>query len=892
MLASAVTRQQRTLQHWTSRLRLKAEDLTKASDDCLTEVQEVPNGDTDARFLALDKWMRVFDGEPMPTPAAETEPAGADSPSKAPDATAGAAKDATSPEKPTDATASTEPDIKAIDVDNSAGDSVVVDETPTKKAKVEIVIPRFAKYKRLKDALKLYKEKFAEDPYETLLPKMLRLVSRATAMAAMPSARACTDSSSGGAASEDAVVDLPRREAASLLANAALLNISGGAALLDLQKLYLSSAKSAPQKILCLLSYFRHCEETDDIPEESNHVLQFALYNSSNTGFQLPAFGPSVDYALAVQAAQAKAEAEAAEAEAKKKADAEAAEAEEKKKADAEAAEAEAKKAGGDAETPPAAAEVAEEKTDTAKEGSTDDKPSTEQKDEAAVAPSVQPSALTTPADAAESEPAQPEQDIPTINPADYGYEKAGRGPPLATASTIFMPDFQGALQGASAALVVISNPKMFGKVEDVKTPPEEALLWERPELLCTRLVLGGEPLAADEVFAVRGVRQFNRVVTEGPLLNIVEASRASSGTMDFAALDLVRQHDDERFAAATLRRDCSKLAVALKRLERSVVAVTHPPLLGIDRHAVFLAHLVGSAYASMEGGAYVTLRYALNQEYITGREACQELSTMQLKESKHFDALASRMRAAGWTAGEAVALMALYPFVRTGDSEKFHAFWTRRLRDSSKGGEEAKDLQGGRALEDELEKVAMSQATLRPPPPKPPPEPQPAKKEAEKEKRRQEKPADSKSSHGHDTSSSAKVSSSKDDHGRREKPSLDGRLCSRSRGRRRRRSRTPPRKALPERERPQPLPERQRQHALPERQRPQPLPERLPSPRRSRRSELLDRPLDTRSSHDGRRSSHGHPPPRRRDPSPHGRSRPDDRRDRRRSRSPRAPRR
>merc|ERR1712019_37287 len=81
--------------------------------------------------------------------------------------------------------------------------------------------------------------------------------------------------------------------------------------------------------------------------------------------------------------------------------------------------------------------------------------------------------------------------------------------------------------------------------------------------------------------------------------------------------------------------------------------------------------------------------------------------------------ALTGRMRSAGWTTREVLNLIAFFPFGRASESERFHAYWTRRLRDKS-------DTSGRPSLA-EVTKVATSQHDLWPAPSPPTPEPVPA---------------------------------------------------------------------------------------------------------------------------------------------------------------------
>eukprot|EP00494_Astrolonche_serrata_P019350 UN19553 len=54
---------------------------------------------------------------------------------------------------------------------------------------------------------------------------------------------------------------------------------------------------------------------------------------------------------------------------------------------------------------------------------------------------------------------------------------------------------------------------------------------------------------------------------------------------------------------------------------------------------------------------------------------------------------------------GDAGPLGVSFPFGRTGDNEKFHAFWTRRLRDKSET--------GGRPTSEEVTNLCERQADL-----------------------------------------------------------------------------------------------------------------------------------------------------------------------------------
>merc|ERR1712194_996496 len=77
-------------------------------------------------------------------------------------------------------------------------------------------------------------------------------------------------------------------------------------------------------------------------------------------------------------------------------------------------------------------------------------------------------------------------------------------------------------------------------------------------------------------------------------------------------------------------------------------------------------------------------IRYVLNPDYTTGALSAEQLSQGQVKESKHFEALAARMRSTGWTITDVFRLLMVFPFMRSREDERLHAFWTRRLRDQT----------------------------------------------------------------------------------------------------------------------------------------------------------------------------------------------------------------
>eukprot|EP00927_Polykrikos_kofoidii_P032810 TRINITY_DN27831_c0_g1_i1.p1 TRINITY_DN27831_c0_g1~~TRINITY_DN27831_c0_g1_i1.p1 ORF type:complete len:857 (+),score=144.53 TRINITY_DN27831_c0_g1_i1:110-2572(+) len=576
-------------------LRLRGSELDDALAACEKEIEAATR--FDEKFVVLDRWLRHFDGEP-------------------------------------------------------GADNTVTDQP----------VQRFAKYKRLKEALKLYEERFGEDPFTALIPRLLATAgeaegapgaatvvlpdddeaaeepeeadwspqeSVATAPATAPVSAAPPEDSGGGCKS----ARLTSKQVCALLANMALLNTRASG---DLQRLYLSSAKSAPQKLLCLLLYFRVA--TARSSAEFEDVVEFS---------RMTTMGSDLSALIAT-------------------------------KCDAS---------------------------------------------ESAAVPAGDPATSGGGASSLTSEAAN-EVVVSLLDDDCVDNEKANR---LLSGEVCFVPDFAGALDGARAALVALAGPGSFGAVGDVRTPPEEGPLWEFPELLCTRAIIGSAPLADDEFFLIRGVRRINRVATDGPLLWLVGEAPKDAAPLDIAAVDFSRHIDDQRFAAKTLRRDGSKLAAALGHLGCCSVAVSQPPLLGIDKHCVYAMHvLCSSLAASADSQAKTVLRYSMGCEYVAGTEPKTELSTGQMKESNHFGALSGRMRSAGWTVKEAINLIALYPFARATQTEKFHAFWTRRLRE--------KQGNGGRPTNDELGMIASRQAELYPPPPTveeiPDPTPPPASPE------------------------------------------------------------------------------------------------------------------------------------------------------------------
>eukprot|EP00434_Breviolum_minutum_P031309 symbB.v1.2.027688.t2/scaffold2859.1/size88004/2 len=179
---------------------------------------------------------------------------------------------------------------------------------------------------------------------------------------------------------------------------------------------------------------------------------------------------------------------------------------------------------------------------------------------------------------------------------------------------------------------------------------------------------------------SVTKLRHVNRCLTDGPLLTLAEERPPETSVYDVVAMDISRHVDDRRFAIEFLRRDAAKWAFALRWLTESgprSVVTTHAPLLGVDKHWCYAMQLLAAGHTSS------TLRYGLTMEgYGSGMDIA-DFSSAQVKESKHFEALTTRMVATGWRPSDVLRLLAVFPFLRN-DSEKFHAFWTRRLRDKS----------------------------------------------------------------------------------------------------------------------------------------------------------------------------------------------------------------
>ncbi|CAK9032505.1 unnamed protein product, partial [Durusdinium trenchii] len=299
---------------------------------------------------------------------------------------------------------------------------------------------------------------------------------------------------------------------------------------------------------------------------------------------------------------------------------------------------------------------------------------------------------------------------------AELDLESSGEGEALA--SPEFVASQASAMQGAEAMVLLLSSAGSFGRLGDVKTPPEEVPLWEMPELICSTLLLGLAPLADHEVWIVRKVKHVNHCSTEGPLLTLLE-ERPEAAAYDVVSMDISRHVDDRRFAIDVLRRDAGKWTAAFRQLCEEAepvkpIGVAHAPLIGVDKHWCYAMQILTSG--PLTGRR--PLRYVLSQEgYSTAALASQELSPAQVKEAKHFEALTARMASTGWKPSDLLRLLALFPFVRS-DGEKFHAFWTRRLRDKSLP-------DSGRPTREELASIRGRQHELWPPEPKveePPP--------------------------------------------------------------------------------------------------------------------------------------------------------------------------
>eukprot|EP00931_Biecheleriopsis_adriatica_P052111 TRINITY_DN30295_c0_g1_i1.p1 TRINITY_DN30295_c0_g1~~TRINITY_DN30295_c0_g1_i1.p1 ORF type:complete len:760 (+),score=200.42 TRINITY_DN30295_c0_g1_i1:24-2303(+) len=645
-------------------LRRRGEELEGACADCIGELEAA--ADFDAKFLVLDTWLRIFDGEPLP--------------SRAPPP-AGEANDSAEATEVKEASEADAPDGKEQPKESAlqASDSTACAE-PAKKKKKPVVVElqrRFAKYKRLKEALALFTERFGQDAFSCLVPELLRAAaeladgSKAAAELPMPeqpkvakpvrlrsitsgkTPAPVTAPESEPAAPEEAkatTVTLPAGEVRALLANMVLLNTQGFP---DLQKLYLSSAKAAPQKILCLLAYFRRC--TGGAEESSRSVVfERCMCEDEVTSFLPTPLKPSESASNEAPVGQASAGDEIPASE-------------------ATAGEATAGEAAAGEKTADGA-DAATGTVETAK-----------------------------------------------LTEGEASEESSGEGPGQELPAVSWFSDFAGSLQGSKSAVILLSSQSSFGTIGDVKTPPEEVPLWEMPELLCSRLVLGCLPLSEKQVILVRGALCVNHCVTEGPLLTLAKEAEPAAGVRDIAAMDISRNTDDRRYAVCFLRQDAAKWSTCFRLLgqaDHAIVSVTHPPMLGVDKHWAYAMQLLSAGHAAASLGVKLALQYALSSDgYCTGAPAPAELQPAQTKESKHFEALTSRMSSCGWRFRDILRLTALFPLARSASTEKFHAFWTRRLRDKSLPG-------AGRPSKQELGHIRSRQEELWPPPPPPPPAP------------------------------------------------------------------------------------------------------------------------------------------------------------------------
>eukprot|EP00439_Symbiodinium_sp_Y106_P083358 s2195_g23.t1 len=515
-------------------LRLRGTSLQQACTDCARELDEA--ADFEAKFLVLDTWIRFFDGEPLPggslqtvkdDPLKESEshmPTEGREGKEAKEGTAGKEgkernegrerkegkerkegrerkerkegqepkegkepKEPKEPKEGKDKKGKTDNKQEAAEGDQSGNEA---SEGPKETPKE---VPRFAKYKRLKEALALFAERFGKDPFASVVPAWLKaageLADESSPAAQLPAppqpkvARPCRirrepvsevadDKVSPKAGETSEAVDLPADKVVKLsassvyclLANAALLNVRG---FVDLQKLYLSSAKAAPQKILCLLAYF-YCGSKVTAACDREVVFERAISSEESVRRYLP--------------------------------------------------------------------------DPTSQVGS--------------------PQMLS---------------EVQADGWADEESGEEGEGLPAVT----FTSDFATSLDGSQGAIILLSSAGSFGVVADVKTPPEEVPLWEMPELLCSKLVLGSLPLADGEVAVVRSVRRWNCCMTEGPLLHLAE-DRPPETLLDIAAMDIQRHIDDRRFAIESLRRDSAKWSSCFRHLAKDIVAVSHPPLIGM----------------------------------------------------------------------------------------------------------------------------------------------------------------------------------------------------------------------------------------------------------------------------------------------------------------------
>mmetsp|Transcript_2185 Transcript_2185/g.4596 ORF Transcript_2185/g.4596 Transcript_2185/m.4596 type:complete len:618 (+) Transcript_2185:30-1883(+) len=525
-------------------LRWAGADFETACERCHRDLEQAAH--FDAKFAVLDIWMRGVDAEPGVTPAVV----------QSVESTEGA-----------DATAAGECHAHEDEPAPQA------ESPPQKEQEAECSRPKFAKYKRLKEAFLAYEGMRSRSPFAALVPTILRLAAAACRDAELTKLQVLSEPVQ--------YVRLSAAQVRVLLANLLLLNIRAHR---ELQNLYLSSAKAAPQKLLCLLALF---ETPDwDMADMEGNAGQGLLFE------RLPC----------------------------------------------------------------------------------------------------------------------PEGRCLTFEQAES---------PVFAPTVEFHGSYGTALQRAQSTLIVLSAADTFGKVFDVKTPPEEVVLWEFPELLAVRLLLGPFPLQAGEVYAARGIRHINHCSVDGPLLQFVATAASTEPLMNIVALDIPRDLADLQFSTASLTQNCRKWVAAFSAVVAAAgpVAVSHPHLLGVDHHQAFLVQSLASACVgdSTDAGS-LTLHYALGDDYATAQDIeivnpeKGVLSLKQQKEAKHFAALVNRMKAQGWSVSEVLAMLAVYPFARHEPTQPFHAFWTARLRAATGGRSTAEELADAAKRQEELQPVPCKQ--------------------------------------------------------------------------------------------------------------------------------------------------------------------------------------
>mmetsp|Transcript_49404 Transcript_49404/g.105153 ORF Transcript_49404/g.105153 Transcript_49404/m.105153 type:complete len:913 (-) Transcript_49404:104-2842(-) len=648
-------------------LRFVGDELEQACKECAQDLQRKQTWDD--KFLVVDTWLRFFDGEPIhpnrhqPVKSVQLGAAFAEGDDES------VQEDATLSD-PSDSAASAAAVVAATATD----DAPQLKRKTIDLADVQVEIGRrFAKFKRVKEAFKLFEERYQEDVFSTIFQCILN--SAASISKVQGALNSLAASTSGN------TLHIDRSVARSLVANCFLLNVKG---LPDLQKLYLSSANAAPHKILCLLVFFRSRENEDvgqvvfgihkaalskgqvNLPEEEPAEVEV----QSLTGREDTIKGekPNKDTPILIHEKRDAVEVEAPVHEAT---------------------------ASGDA------------KPETEKERLRKD----EQVSDQAAEQEAEQVALETVKAAADAEKAARASDLVGKGP------RCGAAPP--SAGGRFYADMTAALKDEAvqySLILTLSGPGTFGRVADVKTPHEEVPLWEMPELMCFRPLFGLEALREDEFISVSGVHRVSRCCIRGPLLQVGNEAPPPA-IVNILAFDLVRFVDDRRYSLATLQHDIRKWAAVYAgtdSVSSSDVVIPHPPLLGVEKHAAFALHLAacGIAWSGLGDEDVPKVRYVLSDDgYATGPDPAPELSASQTKEAKHFEALAGRMKSSDWSSSEVLALLALYPFARSSESERFHAFWTRRLRS------------GGKPSGDELVGLARRQNQLTPldPPPREP---------------------------------------------------------------------------------------------------------------------------------------------------------------------------